>query len=1180
MSKELKKFQTTNLADYYSDNGSQYSTRGDTTHFSAGGTRYDNTSPITQNLSNQTPLDSFIDALKNPQLLSEVQEKSGIEVFSLPSTPTKIGISATSFTFAPAFTVPNTTGFTFAPPGTTQTPNTFNFISSFDTGLIGSSVSNNMSSPINAGISVYNGIATPNHGYGILGIHDEIPNINATGFTPNTFNSGPSEFQGISGVPGAMSYAHTGNYHGILSIHDQIPNINATGFTPNTVHLGSSEFTGISGGPAPGTFSYTHTGNQGLGILGIWDGTQNFDAVGFVPNKHHLSVSDFMGIGGEGHGNMQYNFIDRGGLGQIWGWTRSIYNDKIGAGVDNMSNTDAVGFIRNKAPLSNSDFAGITGAAPDMKFDFNTIVPAGSSQAWTRAIYDAKIGIPVDGFGNQKASGFTLNKSHKSVTDFKGYVSGQPYSYPTDPSPRQSYIWNDTYYNIVDATKPPTAPSAKDGIGQTFSVDHGGHVTGKKARFTSGIELVGSFKTRVEDLYKSLPLRDEAHNSGFYGKQPYVTRDIGSNWSLFSDGPGPVHGDSLIRGGIGTSLNRALHDISRIGQYMISPSGLLFIAKNIGMQLSNPKWQGATLFGTVSRTRVYPIGLSTLAQVAVNGIGIHLVRHGFGPLEGDGTHYEKTVDERGRTNYTKGTVYGPFRKKNRLYKLGKEMGVGYFDKDTLKAVKPRKKRKNIFAKFGRWAKKKLKKLLVPREKISTISGLFGPHSLYGIGRTRIYKSDSGFDRTLHTNLTGTHGDAISLTTHWGNQEGKIKSDDPNPRAENPNFIHNSYTMGEKKGDGLWYGANIKGGKDSSPDDVANDSERAGDLGSMVQPDGKMPPSMRDFLHSKDYSTGMSHRYEAISYGQIGKIQENRRGLNDFREYMFSSEKDGIDLGIANKIMQQPNKGDDGQNDDGGITKPWRGEDYHTRFGRDYGKPGKNISDRNSPTWTEDKSVFFDKHGYPEPYNSMNKTTEGITPEPFDDLILFQFKTLDDVANQLQFRAFLTDLSDTFSPQWEEVSYIGRTSPTYLFKSISREASFSFNVYAFTQAELDANYKRLNNMLQIIGPAYKSSKGLPVAPLLKLTIGDYFTDIPIAIDSFEIKVAAQSPWDIDKGRQLPYYLDVSVGCKILFAEPQIYDPQKGNFNAKSGNRVFRRDSVYFSAINKNFNRETPSPLTEA
>ena len=182
MAKDMKTFQTINLSDYYSNNGSQYSTMGDITHYSEGGKRFDNTSPIDQKLSDQTPIDDFIKALKNPKALAEVQEKSGIEVFPSPSTPTKIGISTTGFNFAPAFTVPNTTGFTFIPSFLTPTVAN-NMTSPINAGL---SVSNNMTSPINAGLSVYNTMAAPNHGYGILGIHDGIPNVNATGFTPNT----------------------------------------------------------------------------------------------------------------------------------------------------------------------------------------------------------------------------------------------------------------------------------------------------------------------------------------------------------------------------------------------------------------------------------------------------------------------------------------------------------------------------------------------------------------------------------------------------------------------------------------------------------------------------------------------------------------------------------------------------------------------------------------------------------------------------------------------------------------------------------------------------------------------------------------------------------------------------------------------------------------------------------
>ena len=1259
MAKDMKTFQTINLSDYYSNNGSQYSTMGDITHYSEGGKRFDNTSPIDQKLSDQTPIDDFIKALKNPKALAEVQEKSGIEVFPSPSTPTKIGISTTGFNFAPAFTVPNTTGFTFIPSFLTPTVAN-NMTSPINAGL---SVSNNMTSPINAGLSVYNTMAAPNHGYGILGIHDGIPNVNATGFTPNTTHNGPSEFVGVSGVPGAMDYTHTGNSHGIPGIHngipninatgftpnttplgpsefvgvsgvpgamnynhtgnsygipgihDQIPNINATGFTTNTTHNGPSEFTGvsgvpgamnyihtgnqglgtlgiwdsipninavgfipykahldqsdfvgISGGPNPGTFSYNHTGNQGLGLIGTWDGIPNIDANGFIPNKHHLSPSDFRGISGEGN-NLTYDFIREGnGGGQIWGWTRSVYNNKIGIGVNNFTDIDASGFIRQKSHLSTSDFTGITGATPNMKFDFNPILPPNTSYAFNRLIYNDKISVPVDGFGNQKATGFTLGKLHMSPSNFEGIkeipASGQfTYKYPTDISPFQSYAFTDsTYPSIMDNVQSPTAPNASDGVGQSFSV-RGKLIDGKKARLSN-------YGIQIQNLYTSIPgkgetdLRRESHNSGFYGQQPFIMRDIGSNWSLFSDGPGPVHGDSLIRGGAGTSLNRALHDIGRIGKYMITPSGLLFIAKNIGMQLSNPKWQGATLFGTVSRTRVYPLGLSTLAQVAVNGLGIHLVRHGFGPLEGDGTHYEKRVNEIGRDNYTKGKVYGPLRKKNRLYALGNEIGVGYWDEDVYTAKPPKHQGKGIFAKLARFTVKQLKKLLPERKKIRVLSGVLGPHSLYGIGRTRIYRSKVGYGIGLHTNLTGTHGESKRLTTSWGNTEDRgSKLDGADfPTAENPNFINNKWTPKEDHR----YGDNIgEEGKFKSHVETQIGLMHAAE-GDNNKTRGSESPSLRNYSGTEP-SHGPINEYEQIQYGTIGKIQNARRSINDFRQHKTGqTSRAGKAAGTKNSSGFSYQKGDD----------------RVRLFNENYGKVGITRNNRKADLGLNDKSVGRNDVDMPEPVNALNEVVIDGKPKAanFPDLVLFEFTTFQTKRNKIQFRAFLTELSDTLSPSFSDVGYIGRTSPTYLFKSISRECSFGFKIAAMTRQELDANYKRLNRLMQSISPGYTSGN-LPIGPMIKLTIGNYFQETPVVIDSFEITVPESSPWDIDTGRQLPLYLDVSMGAKIMFNEAENYNPQTGKFKKADEDgfptsitdTILKSTSNYFNAINMNFGR---------
>ena len=1112
MAEELKKFQTVNLADYYNQNGSQYSTLGDITPYSAGGTKFDNTSPIEQGLTNLTPLDDFISALQDPERLSAVQEKSGIEVFPLPITEQKIGVSPEGFNFIPAFT--------------TETPNTFNFIPAFET----AQVTNNIITPQKQGVTVTNNIITP--------LKDGISVINTMGNPPGT---APAVANNMGNPPGTA------------------PSV--------TNNMGNPP------GTAPSVTNNMTTPNHGFASLIVGDFFKNVHARGFIDRKGLVNKgTDFIGILGDGN---PLTYLHQGG---------GIYESPNLTGGNFYPDYDARGFVPNKHHSDPSDFIGITGEPGNMLFNFSTVGGGGQIWAWNRSNYNDKIGVPVDGFGNQKARGFILDKIHKDASDFKGVSFPKPYAYPADPSPFQSYGFTDSIYStLMDNTSKPTAPGAKDGVGQSFDVSHQSAqtVTGKKFRFADGIELQGEFKTKVEDLYASLPLQDEAHNSGFYGTQPYVTRDIGSNWSLFSDGPGPVHGDSAVRGGVGTSLNRAIQDVSRIGQYLLSPNGLIFIAKNVGMQLSNPKYQVAGILG-LARTRIYPLALSTIAQVAVNAAGLHLVRHGLGPLEGPGTNYETGVKEIGRDNYTKGTVYGlaATRTKSRLYALGEEFGSGYFDKDTMDAAKPKTEGKGFFAKAVRWTKKQLQKLTSSREKIDVLSGLLGPHSLYGIGRTRIFRSDAGFGVGQHTDATGTHGQSVSLTTSWANVQDEKQRGDKiegtfNPKAQNPNFANNGWTP--KEGNRYSDAKNDEGNfKSEIEPQIGLMHQAEGDSGPKS---GRQSPSLRHAAKSQDFDGGLSHAYESIAYGKIAAIQSSGNRINDFREYLTG---DVADIG---RFTQQPNNGDEGSG------PAFGGMDRVTRFKEDYGKPGVDRSNRLADLGLNDKSVGRNAAGMPEPVNALNSVIidNDPTATEFPDLILFQFKVLQEERNTIQFRAMLTDMTDTLSPQFEDVGYVGRTTPTYLFKSIARETKFSFKLYAMTRQELDAQYKRLNRLMQSISPGYTSGN-LPIGPILKLTIGNYFRDIPVVCDSFDISIPDSSPWDIDEGRQLPLYLEVSMGCKIMFNEKENYDPttgkfktggadESGKFPAQVGLEVFKSTSNYFNGINFNFGRGESDPVTQ-
>ena len=97
-------------------------------------------------------------------------------------------------------------------------------------------------------------------------------------------------------------------------------------------------------------------------------------------------------------------------------------------------------------------------------------------------------------------------------------------------------------------------------------------------------------------------------------------------------------------------------DAERIKRFFQdAPRGPIFIQKQVGLQLSNPKIEtGNTLFGLaqsdplpgiLENTRLYNKGNNTLAQVRAMGSGAHALRHGLVPFAAYQKHYLYTVGQ-------------------------------------------------------------------------------------------------------------------------------------------------------------------------------------------------------------------------------------------------------------------------------------------------------------------------------------------------------------------------------------------------------------------------------------------------------------------------------------------------------------------------------------------------------
>jgi len=148
---------------------------------------------------------------------------------------------------------------------------------------------------------------------------------------------------------------------------------------------------------------------------------------------------------------------------------------------------------------------------------------------------------------------------------------------------------------------------------------------------------------------KSLKYGSDTPGGGNSG-EPYVTQRIPPAFQEQVPSTNIWNSDNgLIRGGFAGATYASGIDTLRIGRFLTdAPRGPLFIAKQIGLQLSNPKLETRTdalgqLLGAVGSTRIYNLGINTLAQIPLTAFGGHITRHGLFPILNEGQTYSKVV---------------------------------------------------------------------------------------------------------------------------------------------------------------------------------------------------------------------------------------------------------------------------------------------------------------------------------------------------------------------------------------------------------------------------------------------------------------------------------------------------------------------------------------------------------
>jgi hypothetical protein len=276
----------------------------------------------------------------------------------------------------------------------------------------------------------------------------------------------------------------------------------------------------------------------------------------------------------------------------------------------------------------------------------------------------------------------------------------------------------------------------------------------------------------LDQQYTKYNLRDDSYNKDFGFDQPYVLRDIGQRWGF-----GIGFDEGLVRGGAVTAAERIVQDVFRIGKFLLSAKGLLFVAKQVGLQLMNPNVDynprggiGSvtdffTTFG-MSPTQIYnPLAL--IANVAGSPIGLRIPRHSIlGAIDSAALNkYETSTINRELSSPPNDTVVNYFKtletpesdgqqtNYSRLIGLMKELLPNSF-----RALYPERTQTEKY---------------LGHSKIHRISTWFGgPNAPLGIGGTKIRRARHPYLTYYSTegNLPSGFADA-TFTTTGSNQYG-------------------------------------------------------------------------------------------------------------------------------------------------------------------------------------------------------------------------------------------------------------------------------------------------------------------------------------------------------------------------------------------------------------------------
>jgi len=185
-------------------------------------------------------------------------------------------------------------------------------------------------------------------------------------------------------------------------------------------------------------------------------------------------------------------------------------------------------------------------------------------------------------------------------------------------------------------------------------------------------------------------------------------------------------------------------------------------------------------------------------------------------------------------------------------------------------------------------------------------------------------------------------------------------------------------------------------------------------------------------------------------------------------------------------------------------------------------PSKRMAVRTSPKEAERSILNI-------PYMSRSDYDKLQVPKDFID-----FKIYDPInKTYIVFPAYLTDITDNSSAEYNPTRYIGRPDQVFVYSGYSRNISFGFRVCSLTKDDMPILWQKVDKIKALTLPGFSKqviqndNEFRPIAPFVELTIGNLFKSQPGYFGSVNVTIPQTTTWETEDGHQLPHLCDISV-----------------------------------------------------